>query len=299
MHKSTDQGQIVQLFLPGDAPSTAYCNLRDRDHCVEWKIFCEALWKRYEPYADPHFLNEIRIQFNPRFWEMYLAVVFLELGFELHKHRDSGPEFGIDIEGKRYWFDAIAPTGGTGPDAVPQEFDQREARIVPQEQIILRITSALAAKRAKWQKDMASGRVSENDGYVVAINVRSIDSAIYGGDMPYIVKALYGFGDLAVSIDQKTLKVIESKHMHRPTITKASGTKISTRPFEARECPEVSAVLHSIVDAANFPKQLGGDFMILHNDQPNIALPRGKLRFALEYWIENEYLCSRDWSKTN
>jgi hypothetical protein len=120
-------------------------------------------------------LDEICIQFHQRFWEMYLAVTFLERGYELHRLKRAGPEFGIDIQGKRYWFDAIAPTAGEGPDAVPQvEYGRPVASRVPQEQIILRITSALAAKRAKWQKDLAAGRVTEKDGFIVAMNDRGI-----------------------------------------------------------------------------------------------------------------------------
>lgn len=176
------------LFQPGDAPDQAYRNLRDADDCAEWKAFCESLWSRFAPYADRHFLKEIQIQFHQRFWEMYLTVAFLDRGYTLHKHRDGGPEFGIDIEERRYWLDAVAPMPGTGQDAVPQlEHDAKVASKVPQEQIILRIMNALDAKREKWKKDLARDRVSENDGYIVAINDRAIRWAWLGAEMPYVV----------------------------------------------------------------------------------------------------------------
>jgi len=289
----------TKFFQPGDAPDPAYRNLRDLGERCDYRAFCEALWPRFEPYADPHFLKEVRRQFHPRFWEMYLAVAFLERGYTLHKHRDGGPEFGIDLDGTRFWFDAIAPTAGSGPDAVPRlEYGKSEASRVPQEQIILRITSALDAKRAKWVKDLKSGRISAHDGYIVAINDRSIREAWLGSDMPYVVKALYGFGDIAVSFDRKTLQVVEAKYLHRPTVSKVSGTGISSQPFAARECPEISAVLYSSVDAANFPRSLGGDFMILHNDRPTVPLGHGTLRFAREYWLDEESLQMRNWSAT-
>lgn len=146
-----------QLFQPGAAPDPAYCNLRDLEHNEELKAFCESLWQRYSPYADRHFLAEIRTQFNQRFWEMYLGVAILNHGYKLHRVGDHGPEFGIDINGRRYWLEAITPTSGEGPDAVPPlEYGARAARRVPQEQIILRITSALATKRAKWARDLAN-----------------------------------------------------------------------------------------------------------------------------------------------
>jgi hypothetical protein len=194
-----------QLFQPGDAPDPDYTALRDAKHCKQWKAYCEALWERFQPYADEHFLSELRRQFHPRFWEMYLAVAFLERGFELHRHKDGGAEFGIDLAGKRYWFDAIAPTHGSGADAVPE---MQDSGWVPAQQIILRYTSAVATKRDKWRKDLKKGRVSERDGLVVAINDRSIRWALLGAVVPYIVKALYGLGDLAVSFDKQTLEVM-------------------------------------------------------------------------------------------
>lgn len=285
------------LFQPGDAPDLEYCALRDAKHCARWKAHAELLWQRFASYADAHFLEEIRRQFHPRFWEMYLGVSFLERGYQLHQHKDGGPEFGLDIVGKRYWFDAIAPTVGSGADAVPNDVQANEARKVPEDQIILRYTHALATKRAKWKKDLASGRVSDADGFIVAINDRSIPWAFMGADMPYVVKGLYGFGGLAVSIDRNTLEMIESRHQHRPTIVKVSGEEISSQAFAARECPEVSAVLYAFDNAANYSQHLGQSFMILHNCEPNVRLPLGALRFGREYWVEGDELRIKDWSE--
>ena len=285
------------LFQPGDALDLAYRNLRDAPHCVAWKAYCESLWERFRPYADDHFLEEARRQFHPRFWEMYLTVAFLDRGFELRRHRDGGPEFGIDIEGRRYWFDAIAPTSGEGPDAVPDDLTTKGG-FVPTQKIILRYTSALATKREKWKKDLARGRVSASDGYIVAINDRGIDGYAWaGGEMPYVVKALYGLGDIVVSISLETNKIVDSRHAHRPTIAKASGTGVSSQSFVARECPEVSAVLYSSVNAANYPQRLGDTFMILHNCEPTVPLPRASLKFAREYAVDGEHLAMTKWAE--
>jgi len=71
---------------------------------------------------------------------------------------------------------------------------------------------------------------------------------------------------------------------------------VSSQPFAARECPDVSAVLYSRANAAYFQARLGADFIILHNDHPTVPLPRGALRFAREYWFEDESLHMKDWS---
>jgi hypothetical protein len=286
------------LFTPGDSPDIAYCNLRDAPHCTEWKAFCEQLWERYQPYADRHFLDEIRVQFHQRFWEMYLTVTFVDRGFEIHRPpRGAGPEFGVDIAGKRYWFDAVAPNAGDGPDAVREpEPGAREARRVPQEQIILRLMSAVAAKREKWRQDLERGRVSKDDGFIVAVNDRKVYFwAGLGAEMPYIAKGLYGFGHLAVAFDTRTLDITEVRHEHRPHITKVTGASVSSQPFSAQEYTEVSAVLYSSVDAANHPGVLGGDFRIFHNSGPNVPLPLGALRFHAEFWVGDDHLNSTEW----
>lgn len=285
------------LFQRGEVHDPAYRNLRDLDDCRDYRTFCESLWRRYEPYADPHFLTEVKHQFNQRFWEMYLAVTFLERGYTLHRLSSGGPEFGIDVAGRRFWFDAITPTRGDGPDAVPQpELGARVARVVPQEQIILRITSALAEKREKWRRDLTKGLVRAEDGFIVAINGRTIRHCWDGAEMPYVVKALFGIGNLAVAIDRASLEVVETKYLQRPTIRKLSGTSVSSQPFGAGECPGVSAVLYSSADAARMSFTLGGDFLILHNPQAAVQLPPKSLRFAREYWTAGDQLHMRDYT---
>ena len=43
----------------------------------------ETMWREYEPYADPHFLIEIRNSLHSRYWEMYLGYTLLKLKFKL------------------------------------------------------------------------------------------------------------------------------------------------------------------------------------------------------------------------
>jgi hypothetical protein len=51
---------MAALFQPGNALDLAYRNLRDAQHCVKWKAYCESLWERFRPYADDHFLESTR-----------------------------------------------------------------------------------------------------------------------------------------------------------------------------------------------------------------------------------------------
>jgi hypothetical protein len=105
------------LFGPGDASDPAFFNLRQPIHeaAAKAKSFAERLWKDYRPYADPHFLTEIRRDFCARFWEMYLCCALLEQstlrGYTLTCPKP-GPDILLESNSGRIWIEAVTPTNG-------------------------------------------------------------------------------------------------------------------------------------------------------------------------------------------
>jgi len=57
----------------------------------------EHMWSLYEPYADKDFLQEVRKDFHPRFWEMYLGFSLINQGVSLEQYdkRQGGPDLLI------------------------------------------------------------------------------------------------------------------------------------------------------------------------------------------------------------
>ncbi|MDP1767522.1 MAG: hypothetical protein Q8L74_01825 [Nitrospirota bacterium] len=261
----------VPFFMDGPCHDLGYLNTRDHPRGADHKRFVEDLWGRYYPLADIHFREDARNHFLQRFWEMYLAVALLEHGFELHRHGDEGPEFYSYLGRERVWFEAVAPDSGNGPDQVPQ-LVFGEATNVPTEQILLRFTNALSEKRKKYTAALAKGIVSAEDHYVLAINSRGIRHAPYGNSIPYFIQAFLPFGPLTISIDVKTFEQKDSFYAYRPEVSKSNGSPVSTRTFLDEESSFCSAVLHSGVDCANHPEQLGGDFSVLHNPRARCPL---------------------------
>ena len=72
--------ELAPLFTPGEAADPSYCNLRraESKYARAGKDFAQRLWRIYHPYADSHFLTEIRRDFHARFWEMYLTCALME-----------------------------------------------------------------------------------------------------------------------------------------------------------------------------------------------------------------------------
>jgi hypothetical protein len=105
----TTIGNTGNLFGAGDATDLCFSHLREPQH--EWEFaarcFAERLWDIFRDYADPHFLTEIRREFNARFWEMYLTCALLEraseFGYSLScpKRKDGCPDILLELKGER------------------------------------------------------------------------------------------------------------------------------------------------------------------------------------------------------
>jgi hypothetical protein len=100
-------------------------------------------------------------------------------------------------------------------------------------------------------------------------------------------KHSFPFGPLTVSIDTQTLEIAETFYAYRPSVRKTNNAEISTRTFIDPEDSFCSAVLHSAVDCANYPIELGADFAVLHNPNANAVV---RVDSALFCWCEQIYL---------
>lgn len=159
------------------ATDPAYENVRGGNHPMEVfaRNLCNRLWETFEPLADPHFVNEFSIEFNARFWEMDLTCAFIEKGYEVCCPKP-GPDICLNHKGTNVWVEAIAPGNGTGADYVP-ELTLGIAQAVPDEQLILRLTTALDAKRKQYVKYIDDGIISKEEPYVIAINGCQLNSS--------------------------------------------------------------------------------------------------------------------------
>ncbi len=272
------------FFLPGGAPSRAYRNIRDNidGPAPKARAFIEDLWLRYRGYEDPHFLRDAQTHFLERFWEMYLAVTFMEHDLRPSREGSVGPEFSCRHREQKIWVEAVAPRPGTGEDRV-EEPEIGVATYVPTEKILLRFTNALNEKRKRYLVAHTKGIVREQDCYVLAINSRGIPHAPYGNTLPFFVQALLPIGDPTMVIDQATGELIDSYYALRETITKTKGSPVSTATFFDPEYSFISAVLHSGVDCVNRPEALGQDFVVLHNPTARRPLEMSVLSWCRQY----------------
>src|SRR5687767_8366967 len=94
-----------------------------RERRPDYREYLDALWRQFQPYADANFPSSIQSDFASRYWEMYLGCALLGIGKTLaprSSRTKNGPDLLIVDGGGKLWIEAIAPSGGAGPDAVEQ-----------------------------------------------------------------------------------------------------------------------------------------------------------------------------------
>jgi len=301
---------MSSFFTSGPAKNDLYKSLRDgltfsEDEKIIQSMFfkdkddkrnIEDMWSLYKPYADKDFLQEVRKDFHPRFWEMYLgfSLIKQERSLVPYDKRKGGPDLLILIDKLKVWLEAVAPTAGGSADAVPE----RECGVVtdvPDEQIKLRYCSAIDKKYEKYKDYTKKKIILEDDCYVIAVNGGAIPSASKEIDIPRIVRCVLPFGNEVIEINIDSLEVLDVHHQYQDASYKKSGSPVSTNIFLNSDYDGISAILFSNVNALNYPNYPGNDFVLIHNPRAKNPLPRGFIELGREYWVENSTLKHRLW----
>ncbi len=259
-----------------------------------------GMWEKYRPYADSNLLKELcggnECVFQQRYWEMYLACYILNHGVALSKKTDNeGPDIKIEQNGRVIWIEAISPTSGTGQNAIPElrmsTFGKPVVNDVPANEILLRCTSALDAKFAKYGEYLKNKTITPDDIFIVAINTAQLGPFGFDGisQYPVALEAVFPLGPQVVNISlvNSPPKVTSSEIQHRPQILNQNMAAISTAKFLNKNYSGISAVLatrRSDVHKYDNPVR---PMVLVHNKVATNPLQSGSIRVDVEYWLED------------
>lgn len=289
------QTTMAKLLDQGvDAQDSDFRLIRDDPRFNKQKDLIEDLWERYRSHADPGFQQKIARSFHPHFWEMYLACVLMDRGYQLAPKDDAkGPDICILNADRRLWVEAVAPGCGEGADAVPvPRIDSAE--YAPVGRIILRLRSAIEEKWQKYKSYVTAGILSPTEPYVIAVNGGYVpEVGAIGSGLPYIVQAVSGLGSQYVSLDRNTLEIVDQGYSDLPFVQKAAGAQVPTGIFVDGGYAGVSAVLYSGVRIRSLPVGHGSEFVLVHNETATNPLTKGWVGGS-EFWSENGTWYSRD-----
>jgi hypothetical protein len=262
------------VFSPGPAADPTFANLLDSQDAgaVEAREECERLWAKFEPHADRHFLTQIRLDFQARFWEMYLVVTLLELGHDISCPKP-GPDAGVVVENLRIWFEAVTPKPGVAADKVPPII-WNQFTAVPNEQMILRYLNSIDTKfQEQYPLWRQRGIVGAHDALIVAINPSSLGRDLIDSTPPRILQAAFPLGMPYVTVDPNGGGIVGDGYQQRYAIRKASGRDVPTGAFMQSYGADLSALLCSRVNVSRYPRPMGRDFQLVPNPLARARLP--------------------------
>jgi hypothetical protein len=284
---------VIRLFMDGDASDPAYRNIRDaKDGVLRLaRSHCEYLWIFFQHHADREFRNELRSNFDARYWEMYLTTSLILAGYSVTCPKP-GPDVGIIHRGQRIWFEATSPTRGAdgAPDQVPEmkvaaPGEPPVVYDVPNEKITLRYLNGISVKyKEQYANWLKTGVVSDKDCFVIAINPRQIRFDYADTQPPRILQAGYTVGSPYLVVDRESGKASGSGYHFRDHLVKApkkdakegdEPAKVATGVFQQQEYNGLSALLCSRVDAVNRPEEMGDDFQLAPSPHAKVPLPNG------------------------
>lgn len=303
---------MSDLFdVDGTNLDLGFANLKAAESPVEQQLraLLQAMWTRYEPYADSDFRQGFARDIDGRFWEMYLGCTLLDAGRTLlpvvDRQRDGGqPDLCVLEDGRRIWIEAITPDAGTpGPDQVVRPVPINEGGGVtaaPVRQAQLRTSTAFWTKAQKIGRYIEQGVIAPQDTRIIAISASRFGVYIAEQPLPLIMTTLFPIGDAYLVIDRETGIVLDEGFHAAPSIQRERDPIPRTAFLDARFA-HISGVIWSRIGIGNLSRQ-ARPVTYVHNPLAQSGLPRSwgvwDREFVItrrgEDWEANDILAQAD-----
>jgi hypothetical protein len=262
-------------FFQSGGASQEYEFYRDHESRSDVRDLLDAAWTAYEPYCpELNFLADAKNHFHSRTWEMLLAYVLLDRGYQLKRPPEGGPDVQISNEGKNIWLEAIAVERGNGDDRADENvsYDDGKTRMytLDSNQTALRYTNAINEKLKQRNEHLKRRLVGADDIYLIAINGALLPNP-GAQPVPEVVKAVYAF-------------------YGRDYVTKGSGAKVSTTAFQTAEYAPISGLICARSRAGEWNPETYKHWQVVHNEVACNPLPAGFFRFGQEAVVQRDQL---------
>jgi len=273
---------MQKFFTNEKAVDEIYKITRDAPELTKFREYIEKLWEIYSPYSDKDFLIESKIHFHQRLWEMYLTCSLIEQHIDVLKTNDNGPDIKLNIENKTVWCEATSVERGERNNMVDEvnfalKLSEIMSQSVPEEKMILRLTSSIKAKHKKYKKYVESSIINKEDPYIIALNRRELEFPD-NPRCPLILKAVFGLG--FESLDSTGCW----SWTERKTILNSNGVSIPTMYFRDPNYSGISAILYETEQVIDLQDNLNmaENYILIHNPLASNPLPRGILKLKNE-----------------
>jgi hypothetical protein len=299
---------IPDLFAssPDHTTDKWYKVIRDRRDLMAAKEHFVEMWNFYYSAGlnDPHFTSEFPSRLCHRWWELEVAWFLSQKGFEL-KSSSYGPDL-LCIKGdiKIYVEDVICEPGDPNSPDFPAELmpgPHNDGKVkvthvdLPERERLelLRLRNSIESKVHQYHQRLEKGHIDPQIPYILALSPVMIPDMISDGDgIPAVVKAVYPVGQIYLTIDRTSQKVIDKGRTYRPTIQKSSKSDILTNIFLPLASQTIYAGISGILySSCSFKRSdyliaMYQSFIFLHNYISNKPLELGCFGKNMDFWIE-------------
>lgn len=247
--------------------------------------------------SPPHLVAEIETADEGKLWSyVWEAMLYRHLRSMGYALRNSvtaagqrGPDFCVDYQGRTIWIEATVPS----PEGIPADWlesprkGEYRVKTKPDQQRVLRCTSAIDAKQEKFAEYQAKGIVGASDCVVIAVNICRLSDWDVDGNgisqLPLVMEALFHIGPLGVPITPEGKLDGPAQHMPRFALKKVNGREVRTGYFLDPRFANVSAVVQ------RHQKHMFKEDLVLsmvHNPLASNPLPTGLFGVYKEFVAE-------------
>lgn len=272
----------MSIFIPNViANDVTYNNIRDELHTplVNARHLCEKLWEKFEPFADSDFKKELMNDFDARFWEMDLTCFLIDQGFHVSSNAH-GPDINIHRLKSTIHLEAVCPKSGQGKNEIPEICANNEIQILPDNEITLRLTSAILSKKRVYEKYLEEQIVGSHDCLIIAINSCQLDGTHIDFPVPRIIRALFPVGHQIIRKNLRAGK-IDTSLEYSDSIINANGSPVPTNVFFKPEFKSISAILYANYDCCNYERK----YTLIHNPLATNKLELNFIPVDREYHV--------------
>jgi hypothetical protein len=252
--------------------------------------------------ADPKFFDELLSGEEHKFWsclsEALVAQRLIAKKFPPRPNSGVGPDFLVMDGERKVWIEVVCPE----PVQLPKEWLDIQPNIVvnfPHEEILLRWTSAIKVKAERLlgsdrrpEGYLASGIVSKEDAYVIAVNSCRLRHGPFPSLMgisqfPFAAEAAFGFGPFQITINKDTLESVDTGYQHRPFVKNRNGANVPAHTFLDPAFEPISAIW--AVDLNGYSAFGGSEPMyVVHNPNATCPVSEGFLPSSHDYVARQE-----------
>jgi hypothetical protein len=275
----------VTFFQAGDA-HPEYEKMRDNPDAAEAAQWFEELWEFYEPFnPDPHFLSDARRHLHSAWWQMYAAYCLSTHGLQLERAPQTGPDIRV-IAPATFWVEAVAPEPGTGADAAVRRPLGKGRYQLDRRAMKLRYTQAVYDKNKQRSTYIENRTVDAHEPYVIAVGASQLADADLVKDVPEIVKAVIGLGDVVLSVpldggSERAKPTTQTSILKR----NADKTSIETNSFLSGSYPGIGGVLFSSQTPWRKPRDAGREMIYIQNPTATAPASADWFRFATTFQV--------------